>query len=223
MADTKGFASLSSGLLARKGAARPAMRRQGLGSMVAPVMAQDDLGWNDMGYDVDPPKDAEPHAGERPHHGPLLAGAIPAGPAGGEASVSPVALPEVVRQRDELARRLADEPASAVEPEAEALAVQEEPDHEPVVAKPAARPALRSLPGGAATGAPKASRPITKGKSDGRKAAFTLRIDPDRHLRLRLACAVHGRSAQQLVMEALDSFLDAQPQVDQLARSVKGG
>jgi hypothetical protein len=28
------------------------------------------------------------------------------------------------------------------------------------------------------------------------KAAFTLRLDPSRHLKLRLACAVDGRSAQ---------------------------
>lgn len=50
------------------------------------------------------------------------------------------------------------------------------------------------------------------------KAAFTLRLDPDRHLRLRLASAVAGRSSQQLLVQALDAFLDAQPQVEALAR-----
>jgi len=40
------------------------------------------------------------------------------------------------------------------------------------------------------------------------KSAFTLRLDPERHLRLRLACAVSRRSAQSLVTEALDTFLD---------------
>ena len=40
--------------------------------------------------------------------------------------------------------------------------------------------------------------------STGRKAAFTLRLDGDRHLRLRLANAVTGRSAQQIVTAALD-------------------
>lgn len=40
----KVFASLSSGLLARKGQARPAMRRQ-----MTLAQAGDDLGWNDMG------------------------------------------------------------------------------------------------------------------------------------------------------------------------------
>ncbi len=51
------------------------------------------------------------------------------------------------------------------------------------------------------------------------KAAFTLRLDPDRHLRLRLACAVAHKSAQQLVVQALDAWLDAQPGVNQLARA----
>lgn len=40
------------------------------------------------------------------------------------------------------------------------------------------------------------------------KAAFTLRLDPDRHLQLRLLCAVRRQSAQQLVIEALDEFLN---------------
>ncbi len=41
------------------------------------------------------------------------------------------------------------------------------------------------------------------------KAAFTLRLDPDRHLRLRLACAITHKSAQLVVTEALDAFLNA--------------
>jgi hypothetical protein len=49
------------------------------------------------------------------------------------------------------------------------------------------------------------------------KAAFTLRLDPDRHLKLRLACAVHHRSAQQIVVNALDLFLETQPEVAALA------
>jgi len=49
--EPKPFASLSSGLLARKGAARPAMRPQGFGQGAAGL---EDLGWNDMGFE--PPK-----------------------------------------------------------------------------------------------------------------------------------------------------------------------
>ena len=59
MAEAKPFASLSSGLLARKGDARPAMRRQmNNGNVETNAMTQDDLGWNDMGYDVDPDHNA---------------------------------------------------------------------------------------------------------------------------------------------------------------------
>ncbi|MEO7654863.1 MAG: hypothetical protein ABIS23_04165, partial [Sphingomicrobium sp.] len=49
------------------------------------------------------------------------------------------------------------------------------------------------------------------------KAAFTLRLDPERHLKLRLACAVRGRSAQQLVTDALDELLGRMPELDDMA------
>lgn len=48
------------------------------------------------------------------------------------------------------------------------------------------------------------------------KAAFTLRLDADRHLRLRLTSAVTNRSAQQLVTEALDALLKSVTEVDAL-------
>jgi len=46
------------------------------------------------------------------------------------------------------------------------------------------------------------------------KAAFTLRVDADRHLKLRLASALTNRSAQDLVTQALDALIDAVPEVD---------
>jgi len=52
------------------------------------------------------------------------------------------------------------------------------------------------------------------------KAAFTLRLDTDRHLLLRLACAVQHRSAQQIVVEALDRLLADLPDVARLADSL---
>lgn len=52
------------------------------------------------------------------------------------------------------------------------------------------------------------------------KSAFTLRLDADRHLRLRLATAICDRSAQLLVTEALDAFLATLPEVDALAQSL---
>lgn len=56
----------------------------------------------------------------------------------------------------------------------------------------------------------------TIAKTKGAKAAFTLRLDTDRHLRLRLASAVTGSSSQHLVTLALDAFLQTIPEVDAL-------
>ena len=68
-------------------------------------------------------------------------------------------------------------------------------------------------------------------KARGAKVAFTLRLDTDRHLRLRLASAVTNLSSQQLVTQALDAFLNVLPEVDALvaqlppanAKSLKQG
>ena len=49
------------------------------------------------------------------------------------------------------------------------------------------------------------------------KAAFTLRVDADRHLRLRLASAIADRSAQALVTQALDALIASMPMVNTLA------
>ena len=67
MGEPKPLASLTSGLLARKGAAQPAMRRPmlGFGRSAGAALQQDDLGWNDMGFDVEPaplPTDEPPVA-----------------------------------------------------------------------------------------------------------------------------------------------------------------
>jgi hypothetical protein len=45
------------------------------------------------------------------------------------------------------------------------------------------------------------------------RTAFTLRLDEDRHLKLRLASALRNQSAQQLVVEALDIFLGTLPDI----------
>jgi len=50
---------------------------------------------------------------------------------------------------------------------------------------------------------------------------FTLRLDPERHLKLRLACAIGGRSAQQLVTDALDQLLSGMPELDAMADRAK--
>src|SRR3546814_12710885 len=62
MAQLKPTASLSSGLLARKGQARPAMRPQGLSGFGTMADQLEDLGWNDMG----PADEPDAHHGPRP-------------------------------------------------------------------------------------------------------------------------------------------------------------
>lgn len=54
-----------------------------------------------------------------------------------------------------------------------------------------------------------------------RRAAFTLRLDAERHLQLRLASTVAGRSAQSLLTEALDRMIDEMPEIRTLAENVR--
>ena len=162
MAETKPFASLSSGLLARKGGAKPAMRPQGFGGFNTGPAQLEDLGWNDMGHSP------------APEHVPSsIEGLTP----------SPV-------------------PASAPEP----VVVEQQ----------------RSLRA-TFTEAEVVQLPRSRTVASKSKAAFTLRLDPERHLKLRLACALTRRSAQQLVTEALDDFLEAHPEVEALSTKVPAG
>ena len=62
-----------------------------------------------------------------------------------------------------------------------------------------------------------ARRPSGSALKQGGKAAFTLRLDAERHLRLRLACTLDARSAQALVTDALDRVLAEMPEIDALA------
>lgn len=177
----KPLASLSSGLLARKGQARPAMRPQGFGGFGGPSGALDDLGWNDMG--------------EAPAPAPAPVADLPA-----EAPVPPV-----LRQREALEQELAAAPEpQTVAPEAvapEPQVIVPEPKDVAAPSPVAAKPRI-------------ARAPVTRGA----KAAFTLRLDAERHLRLRLASATQNRSAQLLVTEALDTLLATLPEVEELAR-----
>ncbi|HEY0622046.1 hypothetical protein [Sphingomonas sp.] len=176
----KPTASLSSGLLARKGQARPAMRPQGFVGL-NPGTSLDDLGWNDMGFESAPVS----------HE-----------------------MPPVLAQRNALAEEFA--PVSQAQPEPQPVAVQPQPIAQPVPvveAAPAPRPVSTAT-------AARIGREVASKKG---KAAFTLRLDTDRHLKLRLASALSGRSAQQLVTEALDAFLDTLPEVGALADRLPAG
>jgi hypothetical protein len=68
------------------------------------------------------------------------------------------------------------------------------------------------------TDAPRSKARAKPGLKD--KAAFTLRLDGERHLKLRLACAVRHQSAQHLVTDALDAFLESMPEIAHLAANV---
>ena len=214
MGEPKAFASLSSGLLARKGAARPAMRPQGFGQVGAGL---DDLGWNDMGFEAPKPALRNPLAALTP-------------------SLSPVASP-VHDQQAEIADRFSsytedspaeeyeDETAEIYDPAAESPDGDEEAGIVPVLSvKPVRTQPVPAVPVAEAPArvaevhaiAARAPSPRAAAGSKA-KAAFTLRLDAARHLKLRLACAVSGRSAQQMVTEALDRLLDSMPELDAMA------
>jgi len=57
--------------------------------------------------------------------------------------------------------------------------------------------------------------------SQGKRAAFTLRLDAQRHLKLRLAATMKDCSAQQLVTDALDALLAEIDDLDALADKMK--
>ena len=224
-----GFASLGPSLLARKGGAKPAMRPQ-----VAPLVADEtaiatlgedqleDLGWNDMG-------DSEGHGAGAdivPINADVSADDFVSGPG-----------PIVRRQQRRLEERVLadavmtgpedadpeydedDEPVygEAFDDEedyadenegADYAALAPAPPSEPVIVAPAPRPrAVRS-----------ARVPAAQA---GRRAAFTLRLDADRHLKLRLAATMQGVSAQALVTEALDRLLAEYDELDVIANHLK--
>jgi hypothetical protein len=268
MNEARPYASLSSGLLARKGTAKPAMRPQNYGSL-------EDLGWNDMGQGAEPnappppaehvpssiaaltpapkiqrtnPTDAHlPHAsdeeeyygGDEGYEGEegyeaqeAFEPVAPIEPAAFEpepvASIEPVAF-EAEPIEPIVAEPIAAEPPAPIELEipepAQPVAEVETP---PVVAQQRAileRFDAEDLVVAAAAAAsadpaeivPLPSRQSGAGK---RKAAFTLRLDAERHLRLRLACAVTRHSAQQIVARALDEALASIPEIEALASQV---
>ena len=176
MGKPKPIASLSGILLARKGLARPAMRRPTMLSTNGnAAMSQEDLGWNDMGYDVDPDP-TTPMDYDHGFHGanPLAA-----------------AVPEVKHQQD----RLADALFADFEPQVGFDNFAEEPE------------SLADAPTSVAV----TPEPVTP---------LLLRLDSERHLKLRLAYAVRHQSAQQLVTDALDALLESMPDIDDLVSHV---
>ena len=219
MGEPKAFASLSSGLLARKGAARPAMRPQGFAQLGGNI---EDLGWNDMGFEAPRPTLAAVRDEDHDAFGEVVPEPAIRHPLSGLTPSSPS---PVHSQQAELADRYADytlEPGEEDDEDSTAEPmVYESP---PVVTSKVmvALPAEEPVP--VAVRPPVVHRAPTTRSVPGLKAksAFTLRLDPARHLKLRLACAVTGRSAQMLVTDALDQLLGAMPELDGMASKAPG-
>jgi hypothetical protein len=206
------------------------MRPQGFGQVGGQSL--EDLGWNDMGFE--PPKPADT-ARDASHD--AFGEDVVDHPRVHPTGLTPVGSP-VHEQHAEIADRLAsdevqepeeeglDETAEAFEPEAEPFEPEVEP-FEPeaeetsamVVADPAPAPVY--VPASGPAVAPRRAARVRVSPGSKGKAAFTLRLDPDRHLKLRLACAVDGRSAQQIVTDALDHLLDRMPELESMASKAK--
>lgn len=171
MNDPKPFAALTGTLLARKGAARPAMR------------PQVSLDW----ADTDSALREEP---VRPARMALVPGAR---------------LPET--EQPEIDRAWTDMGEPLPEP-----SVAEAGEENPEVLRQ-----IRQLSGMinrkvAATRRANADVETLPGK----KVAFTLRLDPRRHALLRACCTAERRSAQALLVEALDRLVDATPGLEDI-------
>lgn len=267
--EPKAFASLSSGLLARKGAARPAMRPQGFGQGGHGL---EDLGWNDMGHEphrpplvpVDSPEfEPAPAVSRTP-----LAGLTPVSPVheqyaeieerftsgdepeGEDAPASFDQDPYSSEEAETVAESFAYAPLVAAlpadrfdsaEPEEEMAGELPEAMPQPLaplglapsaldpapgpVLEPSEEPAPPALAVGTAEPVSRPVKPVASRSRAGAKAkaAFTLRLDPERHLKLRLACAVRSHSAQQLVTRALDQLLASMPELDAMASQAPEG
>lgn len=225
-----GFASLGPSLLARKGGAKPAMRPQvaplvAEQAAVAPEEALEDLGWNDMG-------DSDGEGAQIvPISADLAAGPKTAGPG-----------PIVRRQQRRLEERvLADAVMTGPETDAydedegeedesfyaeafDAAGYNEEDEGEEAdtaLYSPLAPHIALPDPEPAPVAAPRAAKPRVPAPQSGRRAAFTLRLDADRHLKLRLAATMQGVSAQVLVTEALDRLLAEHDELDVIANHLK--
>ena len=231
------FASLSSTLLARKGGAKPAMRPQSaaLGPVdgVAAAANLEDLGWNDMGEDA-PASQPEPKS---------LA-AVPRSPASASLAESGLikkpALPPIEEREsldaeggetDDASDRvvpinsLQDRDRSGGQNEVreslERIVDRLEGGNPAASAEPEDDDAYDEAPEVVLPRALKPSPSRSKSTASGKRAAFTLRLDQERHLMLRLACTVRGSSAQQLVTDALDGLLAEMPEIAMLAAQVQ--
>ena len=196
----KGAASLSSTLLARKGSAAPLG-----GASVAPLWAQARPQGNANGAPANGAPANGAAAGDRELPRP------PAKPSSqgprrtfrrvpDEAYAKPASNPgDPVIADDENANEAIPEPVSV------AAGVPTPPADAPEAA--AASEASSEEPSTCAM-AVATGEPCIPGQEMDKTVKVSLRLDPERHLRLRLASAHLRRSAQKILMSALESYLD---------------
>ncbi|MEM7703112.1 MAG: hypothetical protein AAF251_14325 [Pseudomonadota bacterium] len=204
------FASLGPTLLARKGGAKPAMRPQltplpdDFSEMAALADEQlEDLGWNDMGADSEAEDMVDAKA-------PVLSNRMPS-------------VPQTFTDEPGADVVPLNPPAARAVPANEDNPTDRDPTDSPLVASKPNRSA-RDLIADAAEAFGEPKKPKKRAKKtgpSGRRAAFTLRLDTERHLKLRLAATMQGVSAQSLVTEALDAMLDGMEELDLLVDRVK--
>ncbi len=182
MNEQRPLASLSSSLLARKGGAKPAIRRRDAGGP-DPLSGcsdghHDDLGWNDMG-------------GEDDFERENVSDLHPVFPSENRAGAA--------------------EQASQEEATATYIGQAASPSSTGAREWATARAPMRKTNNG---------RKGIKSRTGKAKAAFTLRLDAERHLKLRLATTMQNISAQQLITKAMDEYLKTIPELDDLAERV---
>jgi hypothetical protein len=165
----------------------------------ATAQSLEDLGWNDMGEE----DAAANHSAEV-----LQLTPAPHNPEAEAKTDKGSPKPKVRTMREELEARLAESGQDG----SPAIPLRK---HEALAAEvtrlvPAPKTPVRAEP------------PVERmSAAASRRAAFTLRLDANRHLKLRLASTVRNRSAQQLVTEALDRFLNDIPEIEALASQVQ--
>lgn len=186
-----GFASLNPTLLARKGGAKPAMRPQ-----LAPIPEDvEDDQLEDLGWND--------MGGEE--LGADNENVVSLSPGVSSRKLKEAPSPIVKRQQKDLADRVLADAAMDGSEEPDEYGEEEAAEVAPVALPRAKRP----------------SKSARNGAEKGRRAAFTLRLDTDRHLKLRLAATMQGVSAQVLVTQALDAMLDTFDDLDALAERMK--
>lgn len=243
-----GFASLGPTLLARKGGAKPAMRPQ-LAPLVADeaeiaALADEqleDLGWNDMG---DGESEGESGADVVPINAAVAAAET-------AAAASPIVRRQQRRLEERvLADAVMTGPEDTAEDTFEEYAegsgeaddfdyeawtaddaeeaeeegyedAYEAADYAPLAPAPAPAPVAAPVKARPAPRAAVRSPVRAAAQASERRAAFTLRLDPERHLKLRLAATMQGVSAQVLLTEALDAMLAEFDDLDVIAAHLK--